>query len=135
MDKHRFVLAHMGARKRAIMAIEQAPDGYSVTISPPGRSTDQNAALWPILQAFSEQLKWPVNGAMVSMTAEEWKDVLTAAFERETVRLASGLEGGVVMLGQRTSKYSKKRFSEFLDYLHATAALRGVKLSGDSHEF
>jgi hypothetical protein len=87
---------------------------------------DQNCALWPILEAFSEQLKWPVNGAMVSMAAEEWKDVLSAAFRRETARVAMGLDGGVVMLGCRTSKMGKREFSEFLEFLHATAAARGV---------
>ena len=39
-----------------------------------------------------------------------------------------GLDGGVVMLGQRTSKFGKKEFSEWLEFLHATAAAREVDL-------
>jgi len=96
-----------------------------------GRSSEQNAAMWPILEAFSRQLKWPVNGQMVHMTAEEWKDVLTCAFRGETPRLAMGLNGGVVMLGLRTSKFGKKEFSEWLDFLKATAAMRGVEINAD----
>ena len=63
---------------------------------------------------------------MVKMEPEEWKDVLSAAFRRETVRVAMGLDGGMVMLGQRTSKFSKREFRDWLEFLHATAAARGV---------
>ena len=129
--KRIFRLAHPEARRRAMSCVADAPEGYVVTVQEPTRSTDQNAAQWPILEAFAEQLQWPVNGAMVNLTAEEWKDVLTAAFQGETVRLAMGLNGGVVMLGLRTSQMGKRRFSEWLDFLHATAALRGVVVYAD----
>lgn len=99
-----------------------------VTVEEEKRTPEQNKAQWPILEAFSRQLKWPVNGEMVYMTGEEWKDVLTAAFHQETVRLAQGLDGGVVMLGRRTRKFPKSKFSEWIDFLKATAALRNVDL-------
>jgi hypothetical protein len=120
----RFILAHAEARHRAREAIAQAPEGYVVTIKPPTRSLDQNAALWALLTEFSARLEWPVNGRMVRMTPEEWKDVLTAAFRQETARLAMGLNGGVVMLGSRTSKMDKPTFGEFLDFAQAVAAER-----------
>jgi hypothetical protein len=127
--KRTFIIGnHPEARGRAVAAVREAPDGMAVTIGEANRTLDQNAAQWPILQAFAAQLKWPVNGQMVHLTDEEWKDVLTAAFYGETVRLAQGLNGGVVMLGQRTSKFGKKVFSDWLEFLHATAALRGVDL-------
>ncbi len=127
-DKRTFKLVHAQARANALNAVHEAPHGYCVTVSEPTRSLDQNAMLWPILQAFADQLQWPVNGAMVWMTADEWKDVLSAAFEREAVRLAQGLDGGIVMLGRRTSKYGVRKMSEFLEFLHATAAARDVVL-------
>ena len=133
-DKRIFRLVHPEARRRAMACVAEAPDGYVVTVQEPTRSTDQNAAQWPILEAFAEQLQWPVNGAMVSLSAEEWKDVLTAAFQGETVRLAQGLNGGVVMLGLRTSQMGKRRFSEWLDFLNATATLRGVVVYADEVE-
>ena len=123
-----FNLVHAEARRRAIEAVKTAPDGFVVKISEPTRNLDQNAAQWPILQAFAEQLEWPVNGKMCKLTPEEWKDILTAAYKKETARLAMGLDGGVVMLGMCTSKMGKKQFSEYLDFLNATAALRGVVL-------
>jgi hypothetical protein len=119
--------AHPMARRNAVQAVENAPDGYAVTVGEQSRNTDQNAAMWPILEAFARQLEWPVNGRMSKLDAEAWKDILTAAFERESVRLAMALDGsGVVMLGRRTSQYGKRKFSEFLEFLHATAADRGV---------
>ena len=126
--KRTFILqpAPHPARQNVAVNVQTAPDGYVVTIGEPNRNLEQNAAQWPILEAFSQQLQWPVNGAMVDMTPEEWKDVLTAAFRRETVRVAMGLDGGMVMLGARTSKFSKREFSDWLEFLHAAAADRGV---------
>ena len=126
--KRVFILAHSEARKRAMLAVQDAPEGYAITVSEPTRNLNQNAAQWPILQAFADQLQWPVNGRMVWLSADEWKDILTAAFERETVRVAMGLDGGMVMLGSRTSEFSKKRFGEWLEFLHATAADREIDL-------
>lgn len=126
--KRVFVLVHPMARRNAIEAVRSAPDDYCVTVGERNRTLDQNAAQWPILEAFSRQLDWPVNGQMVKMTPEEWKDVLTAAFRQETARLAMGINGGVVMLGARTSKFGKKTFSEWLEFLHAVAAERDVKV-------
>lgn len=101
---------------------------WLLTIRPETRTESQNRLMWPILAAFSKQLLWPVNGRMVKMDPDEWKDVLSAAWSGESVRLAMGLSGGVVMLGHRTSKFSKAQFSEFVDFLHATAADRDVSL-------
>jgi hypothetical protein len=120
----KFQLSHAEARRRATDAVQAAPDGYVVTIKPPTRSLEQNAAMWALLSEFAERLEWPVNGRMVKMEPEEWKDVLTAAFRQETARLAMGLNGGVVMLGSRTSKMDKREFSEFLEFINAVAAER-----------
>lgn len=120
------------SRRLCAEYVMQAPDGWAVVVKEPTRSLEQNAAQWPILEAFSQQLQWPVNGQMVTMTADEWKDVLTAAFERESVRLAMAFDGpGVVMLGQRTSQYGKRKFSDWLEFLHAAAAARGVVVYAD----
>ncbi len=125
----RFVLVHQQARSNAAAFCHEAPEGSVVDVKEPNRNLEQNALSWVILQAFSEQLLWPVNGIMEKLTPGEFKDVLTAAFKKETSpRLASGLDGGVVMLGVRTSKMSKREFSEWLEFLHAVAAIKGVKL-------
>lgn len=127
-EKRVFKLMHAQARRGALEAVQTAPEGYCVTVSEATRSLDQNAAMWPILQAFADQLQWPVNGAMVWMTRDEWKDVLSAAFKRESVRVAMGLDGGMVMLGSRTSKFGVREMSDFIEFLHATAAARDVDI-------
>lgn len=106
----------------------QAGQRLILIVRPETRTEAQNRLMWPQLEAFADQLVWPVNGRMEKLTPEEWKDILTAAFNSETLRLAMGLNGGTVMLGQRTSKFSKKKFSEFVEFLYATAADRGVHL-------
>jgi hypothetical protein len=100
------------------------------------RSDKQNRVLWPLLKDFAEQLQWPVNGHMTTLTAGEWKDVLTAAFRKESIRLAQSLDGeGVVMLGLRTRQFSKREFSEFLEFINYVAAERGVKLSARQADY
>ena len=126
--KRTFVLSHKVARERAVAAVAEAPEGFAVTVGEPNRNLAQNAAMWPILTEFSKQLQWPVNGRMVNMTPDEWKDLLSAAFKKEQARLAMGLDGGVVMLGQRTREFSKTEFGEWLEFLNQVAADRGVNL-------
>ena len=97
-------------------------------VEPPKRTLDQNAMLWPILQVFADGLEWWVNGRSTRLTPDEWKDILTAAYRRESQRVAMGLDGGMVLLGMRTSTMSKAEFSEFLEFVMATAADRGLNI-------
>ena len=130
-DKRTFRLISPEVRRRAAEFCMTCADGWMAVFGEATRTLEQNAAQWPYLDAFSRQLKWPVNGEMVWMTPEEWKDVLTAAFQGETVRLAKGMNGGVVMLGLRTSKMGKGRFSEWIEFLKATAVMREVEVYAD----
>ena len=111
-----------------LTAVLQGGRCWILTLKLETRTQAQNRLMWPLLAEFSKQLQWPINGYMVNMEPDDWKDVLTAAFRGETVRLAMGLNGGVVMLGQRTSKFTKAQFSEWIEFLYATAADRGINL-------
>lgn len=124
VQAHR-ALTHAWTTAKAMLA---AGHRLVLTIAPETRTQAQNRLMWPLLTCFSKQIQWPVNGHMVHMSPDEWKDVLTAAFKSETVRLAMGLDGGVVMLGQRTSRFSKKQFAEWIEFLYSTAAARDVVL-------
>lgn len=126
MSKKIFRLVHAQARANAIEYVKTAPEGQIVTVQPETRSLDQNAMQWPILQAFSQQKEWPVNGKMERLSPDDWKDLLTAGFKNE-MRMTQGVSGGVVMLGARTSKMTKKQFSEWIEYLLAMAIELGVK--------
>ena len=111
-----------------LKAVLQGGHRWILTLKPETRSQAQNRLMWPILTEFSRQLEWPVDGRMTKMEPDEWKDVLTAAFRGESVRLAMGLNGGVVLLGQRTSKFTKAQFSEWIEFLYSVAADRDVTL-------
>lgn len=127
MGSMSFVLAHDVARERALQAVQAAPHGFSVRVAEPTRTVEQNAALWPLLDAFSTQKQWPVNGALMTLSAEEWKDLLSASFAQEQMRMSPLVGGpGMVVLGLRTSGMGKKRFSEFLEFIHSIAADLGV---------
>jgi hypothetical protein len=126
MAKRILRLVDDNVRLRAMEAIRDSPDGYVVTIAEPTRTLEQNSLLWPLLTAFSQQLDWPVNGVMCKLEPDEWKHILSAAFKQELARVTPGINGGMVMLGARTSKMGKGEFSEFIAFIYSVAAERGV---------
>jgi len=127
--KRPFILANEAVRQRvAEFALKEAPTGWAVMFSEPTRSLEQNSLLWPLLTCFSKQLQWPVNGELSWLSPEEWKTVLTGGLSKE-LRMAKGLDGGVVMLGFSTRVMPKKEFSELIEFIQYVAAERGVDLT------
>jgi len=118
--KQTYRLVHETARKRALEAVQQAPDGYVVSIYEPTRNLEQNAALWAALGDISKQVDWYGN----KLTPEEWKHVLSASLSKQKV--VPGLDGGFVVLGLSTSKMSKREFSDLLDLAYSFGAEKGV---------
>ena len=133
MSWQMFRLAHTQARHKAMEAVRTAPDGFIVKVHDPTRSLEQNCAMWRILQAFADQLQWPVNGGMVNLTADEYKEILSSAFHQENVRVAQGLNGGVVMLGKRTSKFGVREMSDFIEFITTASVERGIELDYEEH--
>jgi hypothetical protein len=128
-DKQVFRLTDSSKTRAAIIeAILNAPVGRIVEIKPETRKLVQNSQQWPILNAFAEQVQWPINGSMVYMSPDDWKDVLTAAYKNETVRIAQGFDGGVVMLGFRTRDFSAEEWPNWMAFLNWAAAEKGVKV-------
>ena len=129
--KRTWKLTGEAARKAVCREVLAAPEGYVATLAEPSRTLDANAAMWPILQAFADQLDWPINGQTQKITADDWKDILTCAFRNEQPRVAMGLSGGMVLLGQRTSQFGKKEFSDWLEFLWSVATERNVVVYQD----
>lgn len=117
------VLNGLASRNAAKSLIDRAEDGMVVRIDKPKRNLEQNAKLWACLEDLAEQVIW--HG--IRLTAENWKDVLTASLKRSKV--VPGLDGGFVVLGQHTSKMTKADFSELLELVTAFGAEQGVKWS------
>lgn len=120
-----------------IMRRLQSGESCEVEVREPRRTLDSNAAMWATLADIAAHVEWPhtVNGEWViaKMDSDSWKAVLTAAFEAET-RMAQAVNGGSVMLGARTSKFSKRRMGEFLEFAQAFGSEKGVRWSDKALE-
>jgi len=95
------------------------------------RSTEQNALMWSCLTDLSKQVDWPVDGRTQKLDPEEWKDILSAGLKKSQ-RVAQGIEGGWVMLGQRTSRMTVAEMSELITLAHAFGDQHGVRWSRTS---
>jgi hypothetical protein len=131
MEKQVFTLVSPIVRRNAAYAIANAPEGYRCEIRPKTRTLAQNDLLWSVLTDISKQVEFVVNGALVKVSPEEVKDILTAGLKRE-MRMAQGIDGGMVILGQRTSKMSVRQLVELIELAHAFGTQRGVEWSPTS---
>lgn len=123
MSKRVFFLVHDAARQNAIEAVKTAPDGYCVEVKQKTRSLDQNARMWAMLGELSRQLEW--HGQY--LTAENWKDMCTAALKRQQV--VPGIDGGFVVLGSSTRRMTVGEMSELIEFISAFGAQHGVAFS------
>lgn len=99
-----------------------------ISVDEETRTLAHNAVQWPILNAFADQLLWPINGAMTKITADDWKNILTSAYRQETVRVAQGLDGGMVLLGHKTREFKASEWADWMAFLESVAADRDVKI-------
>lgn len=91
------------------------------------RSLEQNAMMWAVLSSISKQVPWVVNGTQTHLSPEDWKDLFTASLRKE-MRVAQGIDGGVVLLGRRTSRMTVSEMSDLIELMNAFCAERGVRL-------
>lgn len=89
------------------------------------RTSEQNRRMWAMLGDLSRQVHWPVDGQMQLLCPEDWKHVVSAGLKRHQ-RVAAGIDGGFVILGQHTSKFSTKEMADLITLMLAFGAERGV---------
>jgi hypothetical protein len=89
------------------------------------RSLEQNDKMWAVLTDISRQVQWAVDGAMQFVEPEDWKHILSAGLKRHQ-RVAQGVDGGFVILGQRTSQMSIGEMCELIELAQAFGAEHGV---------
>lgn len=92
------------------------------------RTLEQNAKLWAMLGDIARQVQWPVNGVNQLLDAEDWKALMTAA-ARQEVRMAAGVNGGVVMLGVSTKRMTVAELGDVIEFMYAFGAERDVRWS------
>jgi hypothetical protein len=92
------------------------------------RSGEQNDKLHSLLQDISKQRQW----AGQWLDVEDWKRLITAAWERAVgrqARIFPSLDGkGIDVVYQRTSRLSKEEMSELIEYATAWAVQNEVRL-------
>ncbi|ELY5855428.1 recombination protein NinB [Cronobacter malonaticus] len=128
MKTIRYHLIDESVRYNAIQFIRTCNLDLIVEVKQRTRSLDQNRRLWATLRDVSEQVVW--HG--MKLDSEDWKHIFTAALKGQ--RSAPGINGGVVVLGQSTSKMRVSEFSELLELIYAFGAERGVRWSEDAQE-
>ena len=124
MTKRVLILAHPQARQRALDAVREAPEGYSVTIAEPTRNTAQNARMWAMLGDVSRQVEWYGK----RLTPEDWKHVFSSSLRR--LEVVPNLDGtGFVALGLSTSRMSVREMADLITLIDAFGSERGVEWS------
>lgn len=122
-DKQIVYLRGPQQKQVAHQYIEQAEQDWIMRLSPPTRTLEQNAKLWPMLTDVSRQVVWYGQ----KLAPEEWKDVFTAALKKQKV--VPGIDGGFVVCGQRTSTMPKREFCELIELIYAFGTEHDVQWS------
>ncbi len=129
MSRATLILNSRADREKAARWSYALPHGTRIEFKAPRRTLDQNSLLWSLLTDVSSQVEWYGQ----KLTAEDWKDVMTASLRR--ARVVPGLDAGTfVPLGMRTSDMSKQEFSDLIELIRAFGAERGVSFSADAQE-
>ena len=100
-------------RYHAAKLIEQAPDGYVVTIKEPTRSLDQNARLWAMLTDISKAMP---DGRR--HTPEDWKAIFMNAAGWE-VQFVDGLDGRPFPSGFKSSRMTVRQMADLITFISA----------------
>lgn len=95
------------------------------------RTLQQNRKLWPLLKDLSDQVLWFGN----KYDSDDWKDLITAMVaksKKQEQRMAPGIDGGIVMFGQRTSKMTVRQMVEVIEAIYWFGTQQNVKFSDKS---
>jgi len=85
------------------------------------RTLEQNSRLWATLTDISKQVNW--HG--LKLKPEEWKHVFSATLKGQ--KSVPNLDGtGFIILGQSTSKMSKRELSDLLELAYSFGAEKRV---------
>lgn len=121
-DEKRTFFCRGRGRESAIRCIAEAPEGWRVTVEPPKRGSDINAALHAMLGEIAEHALW----AGKRHDIETWKRLLVAAWTRangEHVVMLPALDGtGVDIVFRRTSQMTQAEVRDLLGFIEAWAA-------------
>jgi len=124
----RFVLINDRVRHNAKEAVRRAPPGFTVSISEPKRSVDQNAKFHAIV---SDIARSPMKWAGKTRTPEEWKILLISGHSVATQsagEVIPGIEGEFVAIRESSASMGVRRAASLIEYCLAFAATHGIEL-------
>lgn len=111
-----FFMVHDEARRRAVQAVQEAPEGYRVEVSEPKRNGDQNAKFHALCSDIARSgFQWMGK----PRTADEWKVLLVSGHAVATklgAEIVPGLEGEFVNIRESTARMTKSRASSLIEY-------------------
>ena len=99
-----------------------------ITVKEPTRNLESNACMWAMLADVARQVTWTINGKQQLLSAEDWKDIISASLKGEQ-SVALGINGGFVLLGVRTSKMTQREMGDMIEAIGAFGAENGVTWS------
>lgn len=124
----RFYIRSPLIRANAMNAVRAAPEGYSVEVKPPGRSTDQNALFHALCEDLARSgFKWSGK----ERDAATWKVLVVSAHAiatKEPGQNIIGLEGELVFLRESTARMTKARSSSLIEYAIAWCATNHIPI-------
>lgn len=91
-----------------------------VTVKTETRSLAQNARMWAMLTDIANQVVW--HGQ--KLTPEDWKTIFSASLKKQ--RVLPGIDGGFVVMGDRTSQMTVGEMSDLMTLMEAFGAERDV---------
>lgn len=132
MEKRHFILISPHVRRNAIQALLAAPDMYSVALSPPARSHDQNAMFHAICSDIAKSgFQW----AGKKRPLEAWKVLLVSAHtvatndEKHKAEIVPGIENEFVNIRESTARMSVGRTTSLIEYALAWCVSNRIPLN------
>jgi len=138
-DKQLFIMAHAEARRRALRAVAEAPDGYRVTVEQPPKKRAQEEKYHAQIDDISKQTTY----AGKAWDKDDTKRIVIDEFAEE-MRLAGTplhndsrlvpSENGrrVIQLGIQSREFWVAEASQFIEFLFAYGAARDVQWSDEA---
>lgn len=133
MTRKVFILAHQTARDRACQAVREAPEGWMVVISEPVKKRIQEEKYHAMIGDIAKQCEFMGE----KHDAEDWKRLLVDMFSSVMRDLGTPIHHDgrvmpsldhkrVVQLGIQTKDFYVKEAADFIEYLYAFGAEKGV---------
>jgi len=117
-----FNLVHEEARRRAVQAVINAPEGMVVKIQPPTRSLEQSALFHALC---TDAAKAGIIWFGKARTAAQWKVLFISGHAIATklgADVIPGLEAEFVNIRESSASMTKSRISSLIEYAKAFIA-------------